>query len=193
MEFDSPAEQIKIIKLISKVRLINREYEISKKHSGESFNIFSILGLGTSEVRLHSALLGELLNPHGSHQHGEIFLSLFLKSIGIDDFTQDLRSCKIDIEYSVKAVNEDYTEGGRVDVIFSSSCGKKIVVENKIYARDQKNQLLRYRNAFPEAIILYLTLDGSEPSVEGKGTLLSKEYKTISYKTEILSWLEQCR
>ncbi len=36
------------------------------------------------------------------------------------------------------------------------------MIENKIYAGEQKNQLLRYHNAYREGKLLYLTLFGDE-------------------------------
>jgi len=37
------------------------------------------------------------------------------------------------------------TKGGRIDIYIESN-NKYIFIENKIYAEDQENQLLRYRN-----------------------------------------------
>jgi hypothetical protein len=41
------------------------------------FNLFHLLGVSTAEVRTHSAMLAELLNPHGSHAQGILFLKQF--------------------------------------------------------------------------------------------------------------------
>ena len=78
----------------------------------------------------------------------------------------------------------------------------KFIVENKIYAEDQIGQLNRYYYSMinknysnAELEIVYLTLDGSEPDEEStKG--LTKEIKekiiTISYKENIVEWLNDC-
>lgn len=43
--------------------------------------MFDILDRRTDEVKTHSAMLAELLNPTGSHNMGEKFLLLFLKML----------------------------------------------------------------------------------------------------------------
>jgi len=64
--------------------------------------------------------------------------------------------------------------------------GNVIVIENKIYAPEQKNQLLRYQQRYSQAKILYLTLDGEES--QEKNII----YHRISYKEHILNWVEKC-
>lgn len=185
-------ELIKISQFLSSVKLINKEYEILSKHSGESFNIFNILGLQTNEVRLHSALLAELLNPKGSHQQGDRYLSLFLHSLGLKDLFADSSICTLHTEYFIGFINDDYTEGGRIDILIESPCGNCLLIENKIYAPNQRNQLLRYKNHFPKSKIVYLTLDGSDPGDDDLKNLVRSEYQTISYQSEMLEWLDQC-
>lgn len=53
--------------LFKEISAICKRYEEIAKLTGENFNIFQILGLQTSEVRLHSAFLAELLNSKGLH------------------------------------------------------------------------------------------------------------------------------
>ena len=69
------------------------------------------------------------------------------------------------------------------------------VIENKIDAEDQPSQLLRYHNFIQdnkkEGILIYLTKDGHEASeISTKGCDI--EYKCLSYRTNILKWLEKC-
>ena len=54
---------------ISKIVVKERTQQKEKRKRGENFNVFSVLGLSTSEVRLHSSFLAELLS----------FLKRFLK------------------------------------------------------------------------------------------------------------------
>ena len=51
------------------------------KRRGEDFNVFNVLGLWSEEVRLHSAMLAELLSPKGSHGCNENFLRLFIQDV----------------------------------------------------------------------------------------------------------------
>jgi hypothetical protein len=69
----------------------------------------------------------------------------------------------------------------------------RLVIENKIYAGDQTNQLKRYANHIKDkGILLYLTLDGHEASEESLGGLSSDKYICISYEKEIREWLDEC-
>lgn len=166
-----------------------------KKARGERFNIFSIMRMKTDEVHTHSALITAMLNPKGPHGSGDMYLNLFLQSVpelhGIDF---DTANAKADYEYSIDDINEDKTEGGRIDILIES--GKKaIIIENKIYAEDQPKQLLRYENFaksnYSEYYILYLTLDGKDASNEScKG--MSEEYIKVSYRDTIKDWLTKC-
>lgn len=171
-----------------------KDRENKRREKGELFNIFNIIKLRTEEVRLHSALLAELLYPKGSHGAGSLFLNAFLEIIGLDEgyINYDLCSAEIKERY-IGSVTE--TTGGIIDIIIEDG-HHAIIIENKIYAPDQNNQLLRYYNyaktEFTKGFkLLYLTLNGDEPN---KCSLGGKEldYQPISYKDEIIKWLERC-
>ena len=63
------------ITLLQKTVNIVDKYESMAVLTGERFNVFNVLGMGSSEVKLHSALIAELLNPKGKHSLGELFLN----------------------------------------------------------------------------------------------------------------------
>ena len=164
---DTQNENVEI--LLSQVSSLHNETkrrEESIREQGDLFNIFNIVGLRTEEVRLHSAFIAELLNPQGSHGASSLFLQAFLEQIGLNRGYLDYKKCSTNIvERIIGPVTK--TEGGRIDIIIED--GKHaIIIENKIYATDQPNQLLRYHNygkkMFPNGFcLLYLTLDGHEP------------------------------
>ncbi len=104
--------------------------------TGEKFNIFRVLNLSTSETRTHSAFLAELFNPKGSHGQGSVFLKLFVEQLGIKDF--DFKSANVEIEKFAGYIDADYREGGRIDIVITDNNGQGIIIENKIYAGDQK-------------------------------------------------------
>lgn len=163
---------------------------------GELFNIFSILNLRTNEVRTHSAFLAELLSPNGSHACGDKLLALFLKSLEpFKGFQFNTKKAIVTVEESIGDINSDQTQGGRIDIIIKSG-QKVIVIENKIYAEDQTNQLVRYHNycnCYSDSRLLYLTLEGYYPSEESsRGLEEGKNYYNISYSDDILEWLKQC-
>ena len=129
---------------------------------GDFFNVFNILGLRSNETRTHSAFLAELLNPHGSHGMGDSYLKSFISCMHLEDLQLDLQHAYVEVERSIGEIDENYDNGGRIDIIVVSD-DKAIIIENKIYAQDQYKQLVRYNNyakdTFSDYRLLYLTLD----------------------------------
>lgn len=177
--------------LLNRIRKVINNYEEKSIKSGEKFNVFSILKLENNEVRTHSAFLGELLNPIGSHGMKTRFLELFLEEVFGKENSLIPESTSIGIEEHVGKINSDYTEGGRIDIILKDKSDNVILIENKIYAGEQKNQLIRYKNAYPNAKILFLTLFGND-SFKSEGLNAEVDYKLISYENHIINWLQKC-
>ncbi|HRI61435.1 MAG TPA: PD-(D/E)XK nuclease family protein [Saprospiraceae bacterium] len=176
--------------LLNEITTLRKAYELVGRQPGERFNIFRVLGLESDEVRTHSLFLAELLSPAGSHGMGHVFLDQFLFHFEVDDF--DAPAAKVTAEFHIGRVSED--EGGRIDLVIESK-GRRILIENKIFAGDQPNQLLRYHRFDGDAILYYLTLFGAKPSGEstGNGQLTDEQFTCISYESDILNWLEACR
>lgn len=171
---------------------LSSHYEKMAKTTGSNFNVFEILNLQASEVRLHSSLIAEFLNPKGIHGQGTLFLNLFLQQFHLENF--EIESAFVEVEKHIGIINLEYTEGGRIDIEISNNKKQNIFIENKIYASDQKNQLLRYYNYDNNATLMYLTLEGTLPSNESiSDKLTSKDYACISYKTDIINWFEECQ
>ena len=181
------------------VRLLHEAARISRHHGeiqallGDSFNVFSVLQVEGDEVRTHSRLLRELLDPKGSHGLGDAPLRLFVAKLKLPEF----ETAAATVRAEVHAGPKDEHSGGRVDLVVAARQTPRIIIENKIWAGDQENQLLRYRQYAPQAALLYLTLMGDEPSAYSTGAnpLLpsAKWYRAISYRHHILTWLEDCR
>ncbi len=177
--------------LLEQVSVISNKYKDIAKITGENFNIFQILDMSTSEVSLHSKLIAELLNPYGTHDQGALFLKLFIDECGLTDFLLDaeLGQTNVAIEVGIGKIDEIYESGGRIDIILKFNNGKIILIENKIYAEDQHNQLVRYKQAYPNAKIVYLNLWGDNEEIEKVGGLNKLEFIWISYKDNVTSWL----
>ena len=196
MENIKPTNKVlpSLLSEVAKLYAESQKKEKERWESGDTFNIFNTLGLKTEEVRLHSAFLGELLNPKGSHGASYVFLKAFLEVLGIEEGYIDYDACSLNIlERVIGTVTE--TEGGRIDIIIEDGI-HAVIIENKIYAPDQCNQLLRYHNygqeMFPTGFkLLYLTLDGHDPSDCSLGNR-TFDYESISYESEILEWLDRC-
>jgi hypothetical protein len=194
-----------------KIRFILEKERIQleeKRARGELFNIFDVLGLTSNEVRTHSAFIAELLNPNGSHGLGALPLSLFVDLLdkrGIP-VKFDAKNAFVVCEKYIGPINNNSEEGGILDILIESKSesGEKsaILVENKIYADDQNQQLIRYNN-FGKAnyhnkfVLLYLTLDNRTPklsSIISDKTQVNRDedYWPISYQNEIRRWIESC-
>ncbi|MBL1278774.1 MAG: PD-(D/E)XK nuclease family protein [Fluviicola sp.] len=172
--------------------ILARQKELQKQN-GENFNIFSILKMESKENATHSAFLGELLNPKGSHLLGTVFLNHFLELIGAKDKLNSA-TARLVLEKHVGSRDDVNKIGGRIDIYLSDTDGKSISIENKIYAGDQYTQIERYVNHNKDNnTVYYLTLNGEDASEGSRGELKSNEdYHCISFKSTIIAWLEKC-
>ena len=179
--------------LLAQVSAIGKKYEGIAEVTGENFNVFKILGLTANEVRTHTAFIKELLNPKGSHLQKEIFLELFCHQLQIEDF--NCKDAFLGKEYTGR-ISDDYAEGGYIDILITDN-ESSIIIENKIYAGDQKAQLKRYfeygKKTLKPFVLMYLTLDGKDASEWSKGDLTENDFRKMSYSVDILNWLEKCR
>jgi hypothetical protein len=170
------------------VEQIVRESQLALEESrkrGEQFNMFKTCGVNHYE-NTHSAIIAELLNPQGSHGQGSIFLFSFIEVCCSHDFKFSLQGVEVHTEFPI--------DDGRLDILVKNENEQVIIIENKIYALDQYEQLKRYERyakKFHDGKyeLLYLTLYGSDAS-ENSGK--NVKYTRISYQKEIVNWLEVC-
>lgn len=183
-----------LLKLVSAFDTKRKEIERIQEESGYNYNIFNTLQLASSEVRLHSSIIASLLcqEKHGAK---DAFLKEFLRIPKIAGTLQnqsrefDCSQTRVEVEKYIGPRTD--TEGGRIDLYISDG-ENSIIVENKIYANDQNNQLLRYHNFDEKSILIYLTLDGSKPSKDSLGGLSVDSIICLSYKDDIIPWLSRC-
>lgn len=175
--------------LIEKMNILNDYQKKIKELSDENFNIFKICGVNHYE-NTHSSILAELLRNDSSHSFGNKFLEAFFETLKkekkIDDnFNFYMTNVRVITEYSIP--------NGRFDIMIENG-NQCIIIENKIYANDQFEQLKRYdsfaSNKYRDQYhLLYLTLWGNDASDHsGKGI----NYIQISYQETIVNWLERC-
>ena len=165
------------------------------------YNIFTLFHGFSDEVNLHSNFIASLLDPNGDHYKGDLFLKLFLETCGIDDFGIDTSRATV------------FKEFKHIDIYISD--GKKhIILENKVYAKDQPTQIARYietiqnegaeesdRVKDKDICVLYLHPDGKLPDDQSFGDYHVKllgenpsiKFKVISYEDQILSWIDRCK
>lgn len=179
----------KIKNLLNQVSIVSKKNAEILDATGGRFNLFRICGVNHYE-NTHSSILAEFLNPNGTHGLKSQFLECFIETLGeyftIQDF--NCENARLRTEYS--------TPYGRIDILIEDEQRKNaIIVENKIYADDQWEQLKRYNKYAEETYrqgnyqILYLTLWGNESSEQSGGGV---SYLPVSYKENIINWLEKC-
>lgn len=187
---------IEIIKEnLKKVIEIVERNNAEMDETASRFNIFYTLSWALYEVN-HSKFIAMLLDKKGTHSFGNEFCKYFFELLPFDKnnivsgFNFD--DYVVEVEKLAGEINQDYTSGGRIDITDKSN--KRIIIENKIYASDQQNQLLRYYNFDPNALLLYLTLDGKTPTEWSTNNEIQNNthFHCISYKDFILKWLEKC-
>ena len=180
--------------LLARVQsLLTHVDTIIKKNSeildadGSRFNLFRIFGVDHYE-NTHSAIIAELLNPNGTHGLKQKFLVSFADCLNINKrIDLDFEKCTVITEFQIN--------NGRLDILIRDTNKKAIIIENKIYAGDQWEQLKRYddfaKNEYSEDnyLLLYLTLSGNEASFQSAQNVT---YHQISYSIEIINWLEKC-
>jgi hypothetical protein len=165
------------------------------KLNHERFNVFTtLLDLG-DEVFLHTRFLHCLLDPNGHHDCGSKFLNLFFETLSEHPpLNHDASPATL----SVRCVHPPWAVGkevacdsGRIDLLLAQP-DYGIAIENKIFAREQDEQLACYSEhllaRYGKGFVLFLTLDG-RASATHKGSI---PYYRISYSTHVLVWLEKC-
>ena len=185
---------------------LKEELAIIDKKEACRYNIFDILNIRSHEAKTHTPFLKNLLEANGTHGQGNLFLISFIKKFIPDEKIDNFRLS--DNNHYIVDEEKGFYDG-RIDLyIYSSAPHKKfgIVIENKIYAGDQQNQIERYYGFLQskqfedkQMMLFYLTIDGREPSEDSidekqKQGLKDKNILyTLSYKKDIKAWLEDCQ
>jgi hypothetical protein len=184
--------------IFEQIKKFKKEQNRQKQRGLNNYNILTTVLKEHDEVRLHSRMIASLLDPSGEHYQSNLFLDKFLEVLNVPEFQIDSEKCSV------------YREYENIDLYITDS-NKHIIMENKIYARDPKEQIKRYiekiekKNSnlkFNDILVIYLSLDRDEPSEYSLGNLSIKDnliqrdsesialFKSIHYKTEILEWLK---
>jgi hypothetical protein len=169
-----------------------KSYEEKWQKTGEKYNLFKVAGITHKEVII-CRVLADLMNPQGKHGQGSRYLGLFWETIAS-------KLPRLDIEHTRVTTELVIDENRRIDIAFDD--GKIFVpIEVKIRAGDQSNQLRDYfafaktqnqKKQNKHIPVLYLTLDGHEPPEFSKVDLRKDDYVKLSFKDDILAWLEDC-
>ena len=172
--------------LLAEAGRLHERYEAGRP---EPFNVFSVLRKETDEVHLHSRFLKALLDyrrsPDGPRENLRDFLGHLDTSQGGNCLQH------LDLDPGRSRVDREFEN---IDILIrDQTTMHAVVIENKIWAQDQPEQLKSYKEQLETEgytpHLLYLTLDGHDPSTGSGGGL---EYHCISYK-DIRPWLTRCQ
>jgi hypothetical protein len=174
---------------------MQRQQQAEELFQAPRFNIFRLLGVAHLEDQTHSPFLADLLNPRGTHGQGHLFLTTFLqycaqkwprRPFQLSEEEIQTGSWHIQREVGISLASG---QGGFMDIVLlNSNLRCVIVIENKIYAGEQWEQLQRYRQwlevTYPncDQALIFLTPRGRKAE---SGRALS-----LSYRKDIVTWLE---
>ena len=176
--------------LLNLTRLL---YELHEAGRPKPFNLFSVLRSSHDEVNLHSRFLAALLDHRNNLSESREDLKDFVETV-----------LKIDGQLDcTKATVE--RERDHIDILITFGTQHAIVIENKIYHADEERQLYRYwdtvkNKGFKEIYLVYLTLDGRNPSNNSIDSLKTSDPESyqrlncIGYdSTDFQGWLTSCQ
>ncbi|MEZ5535560.1 MAG: PD-(D/E)XK nuclease family protein [Thiolinea sp.] len=172
-----------------------------KQRGLNDYNILTSVLKASDEVRLHSGMIYSLLDSNGAHYQGSLFLEIFIEVLNRKGFSINAKNCNV------------YKEYNNIDLYITDG-HKHIIIENKVHAADQKGQIKRYISLIEkegdvsdhdDILLIYLSIDQRDPSnyslsdLEISDGYIQKDnkkialYKAISYKKEIMNWLNKCQ
>lgn len=169
------------------------------------YNLFQLLGVKHLEAVVHTPFIADLLNPDGTHSQGCYFLNKFLTNY-IHNRSEITKDYSLDFLH----VYKEYSfNGGQIDILIHHKHPVRnkqfaILIENKIGAGDQQNQMKRYYDYLIESMkldnkqikLIYLTPEGHEPSELSLNSDLKLHLysegvlQMFSYGNQIKKWLQ---
>jgi hypothetical protein len=188
--------QLKINSLLNEVSFnVGTLREAKKRFSDQLAPDFSIFDYFRADEMALSKCFAGLLDPHGSHGQGSLFLRAFFETICPDKtWVKNFDHCKV--------ITEKQANGQRrIDVYLNFSEGA-VGIENKPWAGDQDQQLRDYANYLKKSsngkdwLLLYLCnnessqkslLKEEREQLESKGNFIQSNY------SQIIQWLIACK
>ena len=177
--------------LFNKLRksLIEYQNEVSKEKTKltPDFNLVSLIS--PKELQL-SKIIAEFLNPNGRHEQKEIFLKKFVQKFIQNKRKLSFQNVNVFLEFG-KNVN------GQIDILIDFNGKYAIAIENKPFADDQDEQIIRYvdylQNNYNENYtMIYLSAFGQPPTDDSlpknEKEKLENKFIIISYQ-DIRNWL----
>ena len=176
----------------------------SERLVASQYNLFSILKIDFNEVRFHTPILANLLNPTGSHGQGLEFYNKFINACLKEE--QQKKFLKV-TSFDLLMSSEKRKGGEQIDILLYC-CNPQnrfaIIIENKIWAKDQPRQLYRYYKYAKEGLglapenicVIYLKPNKKLPDLDNLSEQEKRELNAvliqIGYGEHILPFLKNC-
>lgn len=161
------------------------------------FSVFDYISISENKI---SEMLADLLNPKGKHGQGRLFLDLFLQQcVGASSDKSLISSC---MQLDFQAFTEYRAINNRPMDIYLESSGFGIAIENKLWAKEQNEQLNAYMEHLEltfgkHYLFIFLTVESREPESipiqKWKNLLTTGNALHLYYDTDIIPWLLSCR
>lgn len=143
-------------------------------------------------------LLYELLSPKKNSEYGQLYLNLFIINVLRLNVTEDeLMNAEVYYQYKTHLIG--YTR--YIDLVIITR-RRLIPIEVKLDAEDQPYQCYDYwreaerymakKNPYELPVLYYLTPSGGFPDIHSTIDLTHVDIDVISFRLEILCWLEDC-
>lgn len=176
--------------LVDDTIVILKDTVADKLKNGFDMNVFTLLDREREEQHVHENMLHAILNFKSDKRIAERFVTCLF---------ENMKMPKEFVKKKWQVEQQYYTSFGTMDMFLRTE-GKHrkcVIVELKIDASDQKEQLERYwkyvkKSNYEDCRIIYLTLDGRAASEQSIGNVPKNKIYNISFKKHILKWLEQC-
>lgn len=176
--------------------ILDEDFTNLQNLASEEVNLMEILGVAHRELQ-HSNFLAWLFNPNESHNLVDFaikeFIKLYYRENQFEDLGLQTKLSVFDfvhLDFDDLEIKREYKN---IDLILLSKKNEFcIVIENKIYSREGKGQLKKYRswieNEFPNfkhKIYIFLSLFEQDISEEEQNYYLQLDY------THIVKLIEQ--
>ena len=154
-----------------------------RQRTAARFNVFDALDL---DEPAHSRFIAYLLNPTKHHDQGDIFLISFLKCLGLNFCRSSTQDAEVNGEFNLDPHS-------RIDIHIRLANGQITLVENKIGAPEDTDQIAKYQDwlqcqeSSPKFRhhLVFLTPDGHTPSSARR----SEDVICLSY-SDLSNWIE---
>ncbi len=186
------------------------EDRLQAGHDRRTAAAFSVADLAVTRELDLSRLFAHLLDPGGSHAQGATFLSLLLEELRLaPDAAGKLAAFQSPPGAGSRVETEHWTGSGSIDIFLELDRDRRIAIENKPWAWDQPEQVVRYLSylrqrsagsagrgetaADESFLLLYWSGDGRDPDdCKAAPECITMPYRETADRSSVEGWLRRC-